>query len=62
MPADVDVAIRAAKSQKDYTALDRAAQAATRLAKYDVAEKLLEASLAIRAEVDGERSAETEWA
>ena len=55
-PVDVDAAIRVAQSQKNYESLDSAAQAATRLAKYDTAQKLLESALQIRAETSGEQS------
>ncbi|MGA2741450.1 MAG: TonB family protein [Bryobacteraceae bacterium] len=58
VPADADAAIRAAQSQKNYEALDAAAKAATLSHQYDVAQKLLEAGLAIRAEVAGEQSVE----
>jgi TonB family protein len=58
VPADVDAAIRTAQSQKNYAALDAGAKAATLSAKYDTAQQLLKAALAIRAEVAGEQSAE----
>ncbi|HXM43880.1 MAG TPA: TonB family protein [Bryobacteraceae bacterium] len=58
VPADADAAIRAAQSQKNYEALDAAAKAATLSHQYDVAQRLLEAGLAIRAEVAGEQSVE----
>ncbi|MGA3043466.1 MAG: TonB family protein [Bryobacteraceae bacterium] len=58
IPADVDAAIRTAQSQKNYEALDAAAKAATLSHQYDTAQKLLEAALAIRAEVAGEQSVE----
>jgi len=54
----VNVAIRLAQSQKNYGALDAAAKAATRLGNYDTAKKLLEASLALRAQLSGDRSVE----
>ena len=47
-----------AKSQKNYQTLEAAAQAAVQSKKYDAAQKLLEAALAIRAEAAGEQSAE----
>src|SRR5258708_1599915 len=58
IPADVDAAIRAAHEQKNYAILDNAATAASRLRKYDVAQKLLEAALAIRGEDAGPQSVE----
>ena len=58
VPADVDAAIRAARSQKNYEALDSAAKAAMQSHKYDTAQKLLEAALAIRGDVSGQQSAE----
>jgi TonB family protein len=58
LPADVDAAIRAANAQKNHELLENAAQAAETLKKYDVAQKLLESAVAIRAEVSGERSTE----
>jgi TonB family protein len=58
VPADVDAAIGAAQSQKNYAALDAAAKAATLSARYDTAQQLLKAALAIRAEVAGEQSVE----
>jgi TonB family protein len=56
VPADVDVTIRAAQSQKNFKALDAAAKAATRLGQYDTAQRLLESALAIRGEVSGQQS------
>jgi TonB family protein len=58
IPSDVDAAIRAAQSQKNYETLDAAARAATRRGKYESAQKLLESALAIRAEVSGAQSVE----
>jgi TonB family protein len=55
---DVDQVIRTAQAEKNYETLDAAATAATRLGKYDAAQKLLEAALAIRAAVSGEQSPE----
>src|SRR5579872_654396 len=55
-PADVDAAIRAATSQKNYEILEDAAQTAEQVQKYDAAQKLLEAALAIRGEVSGQQS------
>jgi TonB family protein len=58
IPDDVDATIRAATAQKDHEMLENAAKAAEALRKYDIAEKLLEASLTIRAGVSGDQSAE----
>ncbi len=58
IPADVDAAIRTAQSQRNYEALESGATAATLAHKYDVAQKLLDAALAIRAEVAGKQSVE----
>jgi TonB family protein len=58
VPADVDATIRAAVAQKNYEMLDHAAKAAETLLKCDVAQKLLESSLAIRGEVSGQQSVE----
>jgi TonB family protein len=56
LPADVDATIRAAAAQRNHQMLEGAAKAAESLRQYDVAQKLLESSLAIRAEVSGEQS------
>jgi TonB family protein len=58
IPADIDAAIRAAHAQKNFAMLDHAATAAEGLGKYDVAQKLLEAALAIRGEDAGQQSVE----
>jgi TonB family protein len=58
VPADVDAAIRAARSQKNYETLENAAKAAEQSRNYDVARKLLESAAAIRAEVAGGQSVE----
>jgi TonB family protein len=58
VPADLDATIRAAHSQKNYEILDSAAKAASEARQYDVAEKLLDADLAIRGEVAGSSSRE----
>jgi TonB family protein len=55
--ADVDATIRAAASQKSHEILDRAAAAYINLSRFDAAQKLLENSLAIRAEKSGSSSA-----
>ncbi len=57
VPADVDAAIRSARAQRNFAPLDTAAQAAEAQRKFDIERKLLEASLAIRGEVSGARSA-----
>jgi TonB family protein len=56
LPADVDATVRAAVAQKNHEMLDNAASAAERLQKYDIAQKLLESSLAIRGDVSGQQS------
>jgi len=56
LPADVDAMIRAAVAQKDHDILENAAKAAEALQKYDVAQKLMESSLAVREEVSGQQS------
>jgi TonB family protein len=56
VPADVDATIRAAAAQKNHEMLDGAARAAEAYRQYDLARKLLESSLAIRAEVSGQGS------
>jgi TonB family protein len=58
VPADIDAAIRVAKSQQNYETLEAAAQAATQSRNYDVAQRLLEAALEIRAEKAGPQSVE----
>jgi TonB family protein len=58
IPADIDAAIQSARAEKNYAMLDNAATAAQRLRKYDVAQKLLEAALAIRGENGGQQSVE----
>ncbi len=58
LPADVDATIRAAAAQQNHAILDGAAKAAESLRQYDVAQKLLESSLAIRAQASGEQSAD----
>jgi TonB family protein len=56
IPGDLDTAIRTAQSQMNYDALDAAAKAATLAHKYDIAQKLLEGALTIRANVSGQQS------
>jgi TonB family protein len=58
VPADVDVTIRVARAEKNYETLENAAKAATQSRKYDMAHKLLEAAVEIRASVSGEQSVE----
>jgi TonB family protein len=58
VPVDVDATIQAANSQKNYEMLENAAQAAERLRKYDIAQKLLNAAFAIRAQVSTPEHAE----
>ncbi|MCW5979141.1 MAG: TonB family protein [Bryobacteraceae bacterium] len=53
IPADVEVAIRSASAQKNPELLESAATAAVQALKYDIARKLMEGALAIRAEVSG---------
>ena len=56
VPADVDATIRAAAAQKNHQMLDGAAQAAEAYRQYDLARRLLDSSLAIRAEASGQGS------
>lgn len=56
--SDVEATMRAAASQKNPQMLDEAAQAARALGNYDLARRLLDASLVIRAEISGSRSKE----
>lgn len=58
MPADVEATIRAAAAEKNHAMLEDAAQASAAFLKYDLARKLLDSSLAIRAEVAGQQSVE----
>ena len=58
IPADVDAAIRAAKSQRDNARLERIARVAQDQRKFDLAHRLLEAGLEIRGEVSGTTSQE----
>ena len=58
MPADVEATIRTAAAEKNHDMLDNAAQASAAFLKYDLARKLLDSSLAIRAEVAGQQSIE----
>ena len=55
-PPEVDVAIRAATSQKNPQILEDAAKAAEQQSQLDTAKQLLEPAVAIRAEVSGQRS------
>ncbi|MGA3018895.1 MAG: TonB family protein [Bryobacteraceae bacterium] len=54
---DVEATIRAAVAQKNYDALDQAAQNLEKLRQYESARKLLESALAIREELAGTQSA-----
>jgi TonB family protein len=56
LPADIDATFRVATAQHNPQMLEDAAAAAESLQKYEVAQKLLEGSLAIEAEVDGQQS------
>ena len=56
VPADVEAAIRSASAQHDPEILDSSANAAMAARHYDVAAKLLESSLSIRAAKSGEQS------
>ncbi len=56
LPTDVDAMIRAALEQKNPGMLDKAAEAAEALGKFEVAQKLLDSSLTIRAQVSGQQS------
>ncbi len=58
MPADVEATIRAAAAEKNHDMLDNAAQASAAFLKYDLARKLLDASLTIRADDGGQQSVE----
>lgn len=58
LPADVDATIRAAVAQKNHEMLESAAKAAEVLQKYDLARRLLDSSLDIRAEQSGAQSIE----
>src|SRR5579871_1035832 len=57
LPADVDATIRAAKAQKNYGMLDRAADAFVRAGQLETAKKLMEAALEVRADLRGTGSA-----
>lgn len=56
LPADVDATVRAASSQRNYEMLDGAAQAAEALREYDIARKLRDTSIEIRAQLAGRQS------
>jgi TonB family protein len=58
LPPDVDATIRAAYAQKNHEMVDAAAAAFAGQKDYAMAEKLLEAGLAIRAAASGENSKE----
>jgi TonB family protein len=56
IPADIDASISSAHAQRNFAMLDNAAIAAERLRKFEVAQKLLAAALAIRGEESGQQS------
>jgi TonB family protein len=56
LPADADTTIRAAVSQNNFEMLDRAADGFVKSRQYEPAQKLLEASLQVRANVAGKSS------
>jgi TonB family protein len=56
VPADVDATIRAATAEKNHQMLENAAKAAEVLQQYDLARRLLDSSLDIRAEASGGQS------
>lgn len=58
LPPDIDAAIRAAAAERNSKPLEDAAKVAELLMKNDVARKLLESSVAIRAAKSGEQSVE----
>ncbi len=57
LPADVDATIRAATSQKNFDMLDRVAAGFAKIGKREIALKMLESALAVRADVAGDQSA-----
>jgi TonB family protein len=57
LPPELDPTIRAANAQKNHQLLDNAAAAYEKIARYDVAHKLLQDSLTIREQVSGSGSA-----
>jgi TonB family protein len=58
LAADVDATIRAAASERNHEMLESAAKAAEVSRQYDTARRLLDSSLAIRADVSGQESLE----
>ncbi|HLK51321.1 MAG TPA: TonB family protein [Bryobacteraceae bacterium] len=58
LPADVDATIRAAAAQKNSEMVESAAKAAELLQQYDLARRLLDSSLTIRAGNSGSQSVE----
>jgi len=58
IPADVDAAIRVAKSEQNYEVLENAAKAAEKQGKFDTAEQLLQPAVTIRADKAGQESTE----
>ena len=58
VPADIDATIRAAAAQKNHEMLETPALAFENLRQYDSAKRLLDAAVAIRADVSGTQSVE----
>ncbi len=58
IPADVDATIRAAISQQHADILETSAQAAVEARQFDIAQKLLDSALSIRANASGSQSPE----
>ncbi len=56
IPADVEATMRAAYAQKNHEIVDNAAAAFASIKNYDMAEKLLDAGLEIRASASGQQS------
>src|SRR5947209_13145180 len=56
LPIEAEATVRAATSQNNPDLLDQAAAGYTKLYKYDVAQTLLVAALALRGEISGEQS------
>ncbi len=58
LPVDADATIRAAAGQKNHEMLETAAKAAEVVQQYDLARRLLDASLSVRADLAGAQSVE----
>jgi TonB family protein len=58
MPADVEATIRTAAAEKNHAMLEDAAQASAAFLQFDLARKLLDASLAIQVQTAGQQSVE----